>query len=129
MKEHSFLGKDMETTYKLEVLTLSRFNPTTKGRQNAYVYPGEMYPPKSGLLPFQCLGAAVKFDMDRTTEGQPKIVAEVVLRNDMNFHKKYEGIHDFVRENQANLMVMVTKTGYFLMERESAKEIERLGMR
>ena len=116
----------MSETCMIDVLPLARFNPSQAGRHNSYVYPGELFPAPLGLLPAQCIAAAVKFDIDKTDMEKPKLVCELALR-DFPFNKDRVGLPKFIKENRDNIVVMITKKGYFLMERASALEIEKTG--
>jgi hypothetical protein len=116
----------MYPTCRLEVVTLSRFKPSYESRANALVYPGELFPGSKGLFPNQAVGAAVKFEMDTAENGSAKLMCKLVLKTFFPDHKYHE-IPKATQENLDKIVLMITKKGYFLMEKECAHELEQIG--
>jgi len=110
----------MSQTIEVDVVTLGRYR-SQPGKRD-FVYAGDMVSTKNPMRTL-CIGAL----LDITMGEDSKLKASVHLRP-IGGGGKYEGMPKFLQENKDSVVLLTTKTTLFLMERESAEELEKLGV-
>ena len=105
---------------EFDVVTVGRYSPDY--RKKAYVYPGALYGSQS-LIPVQACGGLVNMSVKSSPVGAPRMVAQVVFLASDKATEAFRSLRD--RDSSVDVVLLTTKKALFLMERESATEIEK----
>ena len=105
----------MHNTLDINVITIGRYVPDAT--KKTYIYPGTCHGVKS-LVPSLACGGLVGLFMDDAHQ----------MKGKMLFFGKDSSMEIFreVRDNLDKVSILVTKTALFLMDTESARDIEKM---
>ena len=103
-----------------DIVTVGRYVPDSS--KKTYVYPGDMHG-VSSFIPRQAVGGLVDMYMDKPENGSPHLRAKIVFFPHDKAMEIFRGLRDNAIPEE--VVVLVTPKALFLMEKESALEIEK----